>query len=125
MKNLLFGIIATVLFSFTGNAQVGNIVSGKVSSGTSTVDIPLSLKSDLVYSKGSTEFTVFTKYSEKYKGDVTTILDRKYKIVAIILPNDTLTQQKLGPIGRCFSDCNSGGSETGAFLCYWCCVTGI
>jgi hypothetical protein len=110
------------MFSFVGNAQSLN---GKISSGNVTIDIPLEVVSELKFDSKSQEFTKYIKYSEKLNGEVVLIMDSKNKLVSISLPLG-LSKVGLGPIGKCLRDCMGGGSsESGAWLCYWVCVTGI
>ena len=123
MKKLFFGLIATVMLCSSVNAQ--KIESGKISNGKESIDIPKEVVSELKYVENSSDFTTITKFSKSYDGNITLIVDSKNKVVAVVYPPSVSTS-KLGPIGRCFKGCNAGGSsESGAWLCYWVCITGI
>jgi hypothetical protein len=122
MKKLVFGLIATVMFGFVGSAQS---LDGKIASGNETIDIPIEVRSLMKFDLKSQEFTQYVKYSEKLKGEVVLILDSKNKVVRATLPVG-FAKAALGPIGKCLKDCMGGGSsESGAWLCYWVCITGI
>jgi hypothetical protein len=127
MKKILFGLIATVMFSLNGNAQ--KIVSGKISNGKDLIDIPTEIASNLSYKADSSEFTTINKYSETLKGNVSITFDSKNKLVSILYPSSKpLSKAVIGPIKDCYKDCmkgSGGGSESGSWLCYWMCITGI
>lgn len=125
MKKILFGLIATVLFSIAGNAQTSKLIQGKMISGTEQIDLEPEILSSLKYSASSSDFITSTRYSEKLNGVVTVVTDNKNKVVGIILPTG-LNSAKMGPIAKCMKGCmGDSGSESGAWLCYWVCIWGL
>ena len=123
MKKFIFGLIATVMFGFVGNAQ--NVISGKISNGKDVIDLPQEVVSSLKYDIKSDEFSTISKYSKTYQGIVYLVVDTKNLIVGVVLP-PTVSKAAMGPILNCFKDCNrGGGSESGAWLCYYLCLTGL
>lgn len=87
MKNFLLSLFAVVFFTNFFFAQEVKIVSGKISSGFESVDLPIEIKSDKVYTIQSSEFTKHVRYSEVLKGEVLIVTDTKDKIVAITVSN--------------------------------------
>ena len=119
MKKLLFGLIATVLFSSASLAQDAEIVSGKINANTTSVDIPSELKSDLNYKTNSEEFITHKHYYVAIKGDITIITDSKNQIVAVTLPVGT-SEEKVRGIVKCFK--NAFWGDGGGWSGFWDCV---
>jgi hypothetical protein len=121
MKKLIFGLIATAIFSFTSFAQERIIISGKISTNSFSLDIPLEVKSNLKYQVDSYEFTITERYIENLKGYVTIITDSKNNVVAVTLPPAT-TFERARSIGKCFTTgfwSNEGGTGWPGF---WNCL---
>lgn len=121
MKKLLFGLIATVMFFEISSAQENKIISGKISSGTTTSDLPLELKSALTYKINSQEFTTHQHYDKGLNGNITIIVDSKNLIVGITLPLDTSTE-KIASIGKCLK--NSFWGNGSGWDGFWDCISG-
>lgn len=119
MKKTLLCLLVTVLFVNYTSAQDADIVSGKINTNSSSIDIPAELKSDLTYKTNSEEFVVHKHYYTELKGYITVITDSKNKVVAVTLPTTT-SESRLRDIGKCFKNAFWGeGTGWGGF---WGCV---
>lgn len=116
MKNFLFSLLATVFFSNFFFAQEMKIVSGKISSGIESIDLPVEVKSDHVFKTESTEFTKHVRYSETLKGEVLIVTDSKDKIVAITVPSTT-SMERIKNIFKCVKEAIWGTSGMGFWDC--------
>jgi hypothetical protein len=119
MKKLVLGVIATVLFANFASAQDADIVSGKISSKSFTADIPIELKSDVVYKSESEEFVIHKHYYADLKGYITVITDSRDKVVAVTLPTTT-SEARLRDVVKCFKNA-FWGDGTG-WSGFWDCV---
>lgn len=119
MKKLVFSFLATVLFASFGSAQDAEIISGKINTNSSSVDIPKELKSDLTYKLNSEEFVVHKHYYEELKGNITVITDSKDNVVAVTLPVST-SEARLRDIVKCFK--NAFWGNGGGWGGFWDCV---
>lgn len=120
MKKILFSLIAIISFTSIF-AQQSSIVSGKISSNISSIDIPIELKSDLLYETESFEFIKTERYISNLKGNIVVITDSKDKIVAVTLPMGT-SLEKVKSIGKCFTTSfwnHEGGTGWSGF---WNCL---
>ena len=119
MKKLLFGLLATLFMANLSFAQDSEIVSGKINANTMSVDIPLEIKSNLIYKTNSEEFIIHKHYYTEIKGYVTIITDSKNQVVAVTLPVGTSTEKVRG-IGKCFK--NAFWGDGGGWNGFWDCV---
>jgi hypothetical protein len=119
MKNIIFGLFATLFVSNFASAQDAEIISGKINTSTYSIDVPIELKSDLTYKINSEEFVIHKHYYAELKGTITVITDSKDKVVAVTLPTTT-SEARLRDIGKCFKSAFWGeGTGWGGF---WDCV---
>ena len=119
MKKLLFGLIATIMFGFVGNAQVTK-AGTCLPQGNSTVLIPSEIKSPIA--NASNEVSYLSAFSKKYNGFVTVAFDTNFQIVEITAPKNSVDQvnvnlkAKLGPMAQCVKDCG------GTWVCGAACL---
>lgn len=96
-------------------AQESKLISGKILAGTSSIDIPTEVKSQLIFKENSSEFIKIQRFSETLKGTITVISDSNNKFVGIILP-DATSNSKMVSIGECIKKCWKDWN------CFWDCM---
>lgn len=119
MKNLLFVLLTSVVFSNFVYSQDADIISGKINTNKASFEIPADLKSNLTYKANSEEFVIHKHYYEELKGSITVITDSNDKVVAVTLPVST-SEARLRDIVKCFKAAfwGNGGGWDG----FWDCV---
>lgn len=117
MKKIILSILTTFVFTLSVNSQV------KTTSTTGLkqvyLEIPTACRSSFKVLDKDSGATTFEKYSNKYKVNVTFVVDKLKKVISCSIPVDSVDPLVLGniagPSNGCVGDCG------GTWACFWAC----